>query len=370
MKKILILSDINSAHTQRWVKAIAAKGFDVGIFTLSFPLSDWYKSVQNVTVLFSSKQDENDFSKGTFSKIKYIKVVPELKKVIQQFKPDVLHAYYATSYGLIGALSTFHPYVISAWGSDVMDFPYKSFFHKRMLKYNFKKADLIMATSKAIEDAISVISAVKVERIPFGIDTEVFIPMNLKRSFGENSIVVGAIKSLETVYGIDLLIRAFKKVCDKHAQLELKLFIVGGGSKEERLKSLVKELNLEQQVVFAGKVEYSNVVDYHNMIDIFVNVSRNESFGVSILEASSCGKPIVASDIGGLKEVVVNNETGFLIESENVDAISDAIEKLVLDKNLRTEMGIKGRKFVKEQFEFSQNVNDTIDSYKKLISRS
>jgi len=104
------------------------------------------------------------------------------------------------------------------------------------------------------------------------------------------------------------------------------------------------------------------------MMDIFVNVSRNESFGVSILESSACEKPIVASNIGGLKEVVVNNVTGFLVESENVDAIADAIEKLVIDKNLRKEMGMKGRKFVKENYEFSTNVEDTISLYKKLTN--
>ena len=367
MKKILILSDINSPHTQKWVTALANNNLEVGLFTLSTPVSDWYKSFPNVKVLFSAQQESVTFSKGTFSKIKYIKVVPELKRVIASFKPDLLHAYYATSYGLIGSLSKFHPYIISAWGSDVMDFPDKSFFHKKMLQYNFKKADLVLATSKAIEEAIASVSDVKVEIIPFGIDTKFFAPSKVTSDFSEDSIVVGTIKSLETVYGIDILIRAFRKVLDKHANAQLKLFIVGGGTKEEKLKALVKELNLESSTLFTGKVDYKQIVKYHNQIDIFVNVSRNESFGVSILESSACEKPIVASNIGGLKEVVLDNETGFLVESENVDAIASAIEKLVLDKDLRLRLGTMGRKFVKEKFEFSQNVNDTISMYKKLV---
>lgn len=368
MKKLLILSDINSAHTQKWVCALADSGIEVGIFTLSYPVSDWYKSIPNVRVLFASKKLDNTFAKGSFSKIKYIKVVPELKKVILNFKPDILHAYYATSYGLIGALSKFHPYLISAWGSDVMDFPNKSYFHKKILQFNFKKTDMVLATSKAIESAIRAISEAKVEIIPFGINTEVFVPMNVERNFSKDSIVIGTIKSLEAIYGIDLLIHAFKRVCEKHANIEMKLFIVGGGTKEERLKNLVKELNLKSDTVFAGKLEFNKIVQYHNMIDIFVNVSRNESFGVSVLESSACEKPVIASNIGGLKEVVVNNKTGFLIESENIDAIADAMEKLILDKNLRKEMGINGRKFVKEKYEFSTNIKDTISLYHKLVN--
>lgn len=366
MKKVLILSDINSSHTQKWVIALASRGFEIGIFTLSFPLSNWFNDVPNVKVLFSSKTKDSVQSKSSFSKIKYIKVVPELKKIIASFKPDILHAHYATSYGLIGALSKFHPYIISAWGSDVMDFPNKGYFHKKILQYNFKKVDLVLATSKAIEDAISDVSAVETKIIPFGIDTKVFFPKKTESVFSENSLVVGTIKSLESIYGIDILIQAFKKVSDKHKNIDLKLLIVGGGSKDAKLKLLVKELNLENDTIFTGKVEYSKIVQYHNMIDIFVNVSRNESFGVAVLESSACEKPVIASDIGGLKGVVLNNSTGFLIEPENIEEVANAIEKLVLNKSFRLEMGANGRKFVKEKYEFSSNVDDTVSLYQKL----
>lgn len=368
MKKVLILSDINSAHTQRWVTAIANNGYEVGLFTLSFPISDWYKFVPNVKVLFSAKKNTTAFSNGSFSKIKYIKVVPRLKKVIQVFKPDILHAHYATSYGLIGALSKFHPFIISAWGSDVMDFPNKGYFHKKVLQYNFKKADSVFATSVAIKEAIANVSDVEVSVIPFGIDTQVFLPLKVESVFPKESIVIGTIKSLEHIYGIDILIRAFKNLSDKLAEVDLRLLLVGGGSKEASFKSLVKELDLENKTIFTGKVPYDLVPTYHNRIDIFVNVSRNESFGVAVLEASACEKPVIASDIGGLKEVVIQNETGFLIEPKNINQLVEALEKLILNKKMREEMGAKGRKFVKEKYEFALNLKATIDQYEQLIA--
>jgi len=374
MKRILILSDINSAHTQRWVKAIAASGFEIGIFTLSKPASDWYKTLPNVTVLFSNDTKENTFAKGSFSKLKFIRVVPELNAAIKRFQPDLMHAHYATSYGLIGVLSKFHPFIISAWGSDVMEFPFKSFLHKWLVRFNLKKADLLFATSNAIQSAIvdvkNDIAVNKIKIIPFGIDTDVFKPMQVDPLFQKDAIVIGTIKSLEHIYGIDILIKAFKIISDKHPDLNVKLLLVGGGSREAELKSLVNELNLDDKTVFAGKVPYDKVPSFHNRIDVFVNVSRNESFGVAILEASASEKPVVATDIGGLKEVVVNGKTGFLVEPENVNKVAEAIEMLILNKTLCKEMGEQGRVFVKEKYEFSFNVKETIRVYEQLIEQN
>ena len=204
--------------------------------------------------------------------------------------------------------------------------------------------------------------------IPFGIDTQIFLPMEVKSIFAKDTLVIGTIKALETIYGIDVLIRAFKVISEKYNNVNLKLLLVGGGSKEDAFKALVKESDLEKKVVFAGKIAYNFVPTYHNMIDIFVNVSRNESFGVAVLEASACGKPVVVSNIGGLKEVVVENETGFLIEPENIDQLVEVLEKLILNKKMCEEMGAKGRLFVKEKYEFALNLKATIDSYQQLFT--
>jgi glycosyltransferase involved in cell wall biosynthesis len=350
------------------VRALSARGFEIGLFTLSLPVSQWYNVLPNVSVLYSMDNSGSIFAKGGLSKLKYISAVPRLKKVLREFNPDILHAHYATSYGLIGALSGFHPYIVSAWGSDVMDFPHKSYFHKRMLRYNFGKANIVLATSNAIETIVNAMSSVETRRIPFGIDTEIFKPMQVERMFPNNSIVIGTIKSLEIIYGIDILIKAFKITVEKNSGIDLRLLLVGGGTREADLKALVKEQGLEAKVVYTGKVEYSLVPEYHNRMDIFVNVSRNESFGVAVLESSASGKPVIASNIGGLKEVVLDGETGILVAPENVEATAAALSKLVGDKMLRDTMGAKGRAFVKKEFEFANNVDDMVDVYEKLIS--
>jgi glycosyltransferase involved in cell wall biosynthesis len=319
------------------------------------------------SINFSSAVSKNNFlGRGFFSKISYLKRVPELKLVINRFKPDVLHAHYASSYGLLGSLCKFSPFVISAWGSDVMDFPNKSFLHKAILKFNLRKADAVLATSNAIVNSIRGICDKPVQIIPFGIDTSIFKPQFVERMFDDKHIVIGTIKSLEEIYGIDILIKAFKKVLDNNPVKKIKLLIVGGGSREAEYKDLVNKLGISRSVVFTGKVEYAAAVNYHNMIDIFVNVSRNESFGVSVLEASACEKPVIVADVGGLGEVVLNNKTGFIIQKENVDETAAAIEKL-MDDNLRSDFGKRGREFVMGKYEFQDNLQQTIDVYKSLV---
>ena len=366
--KILILSDINSSHTKKWAIALAQKGLQVAVFSMSQPTDDWY-SRHHVQLLNSSEINKNKFQSSSFSKASYLKLMPQLKAAIAEFKPQLIHAHYASSYGFLGALSGFHPFIISAWGSDVMDFPNKNILNKKILKYNFKKADQLLATSEILIKTISKFSKKTVSKIAFGIDSDYFKPQEVQSIFPTNAIVIGTVKSLEEIYGIDILIKSFKKVLEKTSGKLIKLLIVGGGSKENEYKALTDKLNITDHVVFTGKVEYDQVLKYHNMIGIFVNVSRNESFGVSVLEASACEKPVIASNIGGLIEVVLNNETGLLVESENIDATASAIGHLVENEILRKQMGKNGRKFVQKEFEFEKNVNDTIAIYQELIKK-
>jgi glycosyltransferase involved in cell wall biosynthesis len=236
-----------------------------------------------------------------------------------------------------------------------------------MLKYNLKKADRILSTSHVMAQETKLYTNKNIEVTPFGINIEQFCHMEVDSLFDKDDIVVGTIKSLEEVYGIEYLIRAFKVVSDKYKFLPLKLLIVGGGSLESSLKKLVKELNIEDKTIFTGKIPFIDVPKYHNMLSISVFVSNSESFGVAIIEASACGKPVVVSNIGGLPEVVEDGVSGFVVPAKNPQKTAEAIEKLVLDKNLREEIGRNGRERVKRLYNWDDNVNQMIKIYKELI---
>src|SRR5207237_2207904 len=123
------------------------------------------------------------------------------------------------------------------------------------------------------------------------------------------------VKVLAEKYGIEYLIRAFALVKKRHEELPLKLLIVGGGPQEAFLKGLAADLGISAVTTFTGRVDHARVPDFHNMLSVSVSVSTldSESFGVAILEASTCAKPVVVSSVGGLPEVVENVLTGIVV---------------------------------------------------------
>lgn len=364
--KVLIISDIASEHTEKWAVGLASYGIEVGLFSLNKASYEWYRDKPNITLLHQADKSIKEMSK--LGKISYLKYLRLLNQAIKTFKPDVLHAHYATSNGFIGALTGFHPLVISAWGTDVMKFPQKNLFNKSVLKFNLKRADLICATSHTIQSYLKPVTDKTVKVIPFGVDTKVFCRKNVKRVFSDDAFVIGSVKGLESIYNIDVLIKAFRLLKTKYTSAKLKLLIVGVGKEEANLKSLVTESGLSEDVVFTGRVPFSQVSDYFNMIDVLVNISEYESFGVSVIEAMACEKAVVVTDTGGLKEIVENDKYGTLVGIRDIQQTAAAIEKYYLHPDLMKQTGIDARKKVMERYNLENNVKEMINAYHQLLN--
>ncbi len=366
--KLLLLSDHSSSHTIKWANSLSNEKDSVCIFGLS----SYNKNVYNNNIKIYSVGFNPDRMRDvkSFSKFYYLKALPVLKKIIKEFNPDILHAHYATSYGLLGALSGFHPFIISVWGSDIFDFPKKSILHKLVLKYNLSKADKILSTSSAMAVETQLYTSKKIEITPFGVDLDVFKKNDVKNLFNKNDIVIGTVKALEKDYGIDYLIKAFGIIKNKYPELSIKLLIVGGGSLENNLKLLCKELDIKNHTIFTGKIDFAKVPDYYNMLDVYVALSNNESFGVAIIEALACEKPVVVSNVGGLPEIVKNEHTGLIVPAKDTKKLALAIERLIMDKNLRTTLGENGRKRVIKYFNWKDNVQQMIGIYNALIEKN
>jgi glycosyltransferase involved in cell wall biosynthesis len=361
-----MISDINSPHTRKWAISLRMKDIDIAVFSIATPTQHWHLDF-SIPLLSPQIFDHKIFSSSLFSKIAYLKAVPYLKRVIKEFKPDIVDAHYASSNGLLGALSGFKPLVISVWGSDIYSFPKKSFLGKSILRYNFNKSSLICSTSMAMVSHIKSYTQHDIKITRFGVDPYIFKPMPVNSLFQQYDLVIGTIKSLETVYGIDILIKAFNEICLKYPERKLKLLIVGGGSQEAKLKSLVQNLELRDKVVFTGYIPYSIIVQYYNMLDIYAALSQSEGFGVAVLEASACELPVVVTDAGGLPEVVDDGKTGIIVPVNDIRKAAEAIERLILNEHLRREMGKAGREKVISLFDWDTNVNEKLKLYQSLL---
>jgi len=367
--KVLIVSNPNSSHTLKWVTSLEENGVDVVLFAIHDIDPNIRKEYNETTIINAGvKNNYQNLSEVDFLKLIYLRSVWSLKNLISSFKPDILHAHYASSFGLLGALTGFHPLFISAWGTDILSFPQKSKLHRFIIKYNCRKANKILATSQFLAGETEKFTNKKVSVIPFGVDIVKFQQQKVNSLFADSDIVIGIVKKLEEVYGIEFLIKAFKIISKKYKNLSLKLLLVGAGVQEKYLKTLVQNLGLNDKILFTGYIPPSEVPRYHNMMDIEVYLSNYESFGVSVVEASACEKPVVVSNVGGLPEVVDDNKTGFIVLPGDPQRTADAIEKLILDKDLRIKFGKAGREKVERFYNWDKNINDMIRLYDRILN--
>ena len=133
---------------------------------------------------------------------------------------------------------------------------------------------------------------------------------------------------------------------------------------------MTEDLQLTHQVEFLGRIEHDNIMKYFYLCDIYVHTpkfSRDlkfEGFGLVYLEAGACGKPVIAADAGGIRDAIVDGQTGLIAKNEDIDDISNKISQLLDDDNLRRKMGEAGREYAK-QHNWSIIIDKFIDKYKK-----
>ena len=353
--RILFLASAAVTHTSRWVNAIVAHGYEVHLLSLDPVQVQLDPRILCHHPPFLPKRG-------------YIANWPWTRRLIGELEPALIHAHYATGYGTLAALADFHPTILSVWGSDVFDFPHQSRLHRRLLEFNLTRADRILSTSHVMAAETAKYTQKPIEVTPFGIDLEQFRPQPVKSLFDPDDIVIGTVKTLEEKYGIEYLLRAFALLKPRHPQRSLKLLIVGGGSQEEYLKGLAQDLGIVTDTIFAGRVPHAETPRYQNMLTISVTLSDSESFGVAVLEASACAKPVVVSSVGGLPEVVEDGVTGYVVEPRNPGQAASAIERLLADEGLRERMGRAGRERVRRLYDWDASVAQMLGIYRELLT--
>lgn len=359
MAKLCLLANAASTHTEKWALALTERGWEIEI--LSFLSAELPQvKVHIIPHLAGDKVD-------------VILRRNWVRDKVAQIKPDLIHSHYATSFGLLGVLTHKRPLVISAWGSDIFSFPRTSFLHRKLLKWILTQADVLCSSSEIMAQEMKLYlgSEKAIEIIPFGVDTNHFSPPEGEhapklKSSQDTPIVFGVAKGLHPVYGLDLLIEAFALVQRNFPQTILK--IAGEGPQRGQLEELAEKLGVSQYIEWLGHISNTSVADFYQSVDIVVIPSRQESFGVTAVEGSACARPIIASRIGGLTEVVVEGETGLLVSPDNVSELSRAMERLIKDPDLRGRLGRQGRVNVLRHYDWQKNVTQMEVVYKQLLA--
>lgn len=362
--KVALLSGASSIHTIRWANGLAKAGIEVHLIS-QHQLLEAVDSAVTVHLL------------PFRGNLGYFLMVPAVKKLLSQIKPDLVNAHYASGYATTARLVNYHPWLLSVWGSDVYDFPYKSWLHKKLVQANLAAADKVASTSHCMAAQTKSLLP-KLDHIaitPFGVDMAIFdqcyIPLAEKTS---DDIVVGTVKVLAHKYGIDTLLHAFAlcrhSLQSTHPDIakRLKLRIIGDGPQREELQQLAHNLNIMDVTVFVGRVAHTQVAKELAKLDVYVALSRldSESFGVAIIEASAAGRPVIVSDAGGLPEVVIHGKTGLVVKRESPEQAAHAISSLIVDSKLRFELADSGYMHVRNNYSWDKCIQTMLDLYSDL----
>ncbi len=281
---------------------------------------------------------------------------------------DVVHVQWPIPNGL-GALFLKKlygiPYVNTIHGEEVyLSKRYHTIFALKWIVSNARKT--ITNSSATRDSCLEVgLSGDNIQIIPFGVDTNFFKPLKIPKN--ENKFQILSVGYLIERKGFEYLIMAMKEVLRKHNNVNLK--IVGSGPLEGRLKDIIKELRLENEVEINKNVSDEELLHLYNSSDLFVLPSiidsegNTEGLGVVLLEAMACGLPVIASTVGGITDIIINNETGLLFNQKDSQDIAMKIVFSIENKSEMNKLAENGYNFVKEDFSWKMVAKSYINCY-------
>ena len=201
--------------------------------------------------------------------------------------------------------------------------------------------------------------------IPFGVDTSFFRPINNQKD--NNIFQILSVGYLIERKGFEYLIKAVKDVLEVHDNV--KLIIVGSGPLEIQIKKLIHELKLNDTVKILDNVSDEELLELYNSSDLFILPSivdsqgNTEGLGVVLLEAMACKVPVIGTDIGGIPDIIQDNETGLLVPQKDILRLSSAINSMIENKSLRKRIAIKGYCCVQNKFNWKKIANCYLEIY-------
>jgi glycosyltransferase involved in cell wall biosynthesis len=324
-----------------------------------------------------------------FTLFKDINAYKEIKKEIKNFKADIVHTHGAKS-GFIGRIAA-HKNKVSAVVHTFHGHHFHSYYNRNIssLISKFERrishiTTLVIAISKwqkkELTDIYKIIPAEKVATIPLGIETmqnqtDVVLQREAfrkKYNVDEDTIAIGIAGRIVPVKNLKLFIRVAEQLLRSTAK-KIVFFIIGDGVLKKQIEAYCASLNIsyregggkDASVIFTSWVE--DIIPAMHAMDIVALTSVNEGTPLSLIEAQYCGKPVVATNVGGVRDILIDGETGFLIESNNLQVMTEKMKLLIEDDEFRFIMGKKAAEFAAENFSKQKEVESYKQLYKQLL---
>jgi glycosyltransferase involved in cell wall biosynthesis len=242
-----------------------------------------------------------------------------------------------------------------------------------------KRSDALIAVSKYTVGELTELYGIEEKKIHViynGVDVNRFKPrpnrVGLRRKFGleEDKKIVLFVGRLYHRKGLEILLRSIPPIIQDFGDIKFAISGTGFKKKEQSLRDLAKQLDIEDYVTFLGYVPDLKLPDLYSASDIFVLPAIYENFPFAILEAQATGLPVISTKVGGIPEFLEDNENGFLIDPGDSAQLTQRLLTLLQDPKRAEEMGKRGRSLIEEKFDWRIITDQVIELYNKLLETS
>lgn len=307
-----------------------------------------------------------------------------LKQIIEEFQPDIVHTHAAKA-GALGRkaaracgvpviVHTFHGHVFHSYFGSL-----KTRLYKVIERNLAKKSTGIIAISPLqkteLVEVHRIVSADKVRVIPLGFDLEQFQEdLQTKRSatrahynLSETEVAVAIVGRLAPIKNHRLFLMAVEKVLTEG--INARFFIVGDGSEKSWIEPEVVRIN----TLFPGAIELTSwikdIATFNAGMDVISLSSSNEGTPVSLIEAQAMNIPVLTTDVGGVRDIVLDGETGFIVPTNDIDSFSEKLSELIKNKEIREKMSQNGWNHVRDKFHYTTLVKNMENYYHELMEK-
>jgi glycosyltransferase involved in cell wall biosynthesis len=309
----------------------------------------------------------------------------KLKELIQEYQPDIVHTH-ASKAGALGRraakacrvpviVHTFHGHVFHSYFGKAKTFIYKT-IERRLANSssgiiaisNLQKKELAIDHKICRDDKIKV--------IPLGFDLQKFSSdvenkraiTRSKFDLNNEDVAIAIIGRLAPVKDHDFFLRSVEKVLST-TKRSVKVFIVGDGSEWKKIEESVNSLNkrFEDRIRMTSWI--TDIATFNAGMDVICLTSKNEGTPVSLIEAQASGVTVLSTDVGGVRDIVDDTNTGYIVPVGALDIYTEKLLELVEDEKKRLKMSQNGWPFVRDKFHFERLVRDMEDYYKELLAK-
>jgi glycosyltransferase involved in cell wall biosynthesis len=364
-----------SIHTQRWIRYFADHGHQVSLIGVS-PERRTIPLGMPPNVRFFDLMEQMDVRK-----LRFLAWTLAARRIVRTVRPDVLHAHHVAGAGWVGAGAGYHPFVVTAWGSDLLVGPQQSLVQRQLARWVLRRADYVTCVSDDLAQAAHALGAnpQRLKVMPWGVNTDTYCPTSeseresIRTRLGlASGPTVLSLRRMGRIYNSLDIARAIPRVLE---QVPTTQFVIRTWRCDPELfsqfQAIVQEQNVGNAVHYVSDLpDEGAIAELYQVADVVVSVPSSDGMPSSVFEALSCGAVPVLSDTASLHEWIEHEKEGVYVPIGDVAAIAEAIVRLLRDHRLRSNLQANGFRLIRERVDSKVWMRHNEELYEQLLKAS